>query len=168
MGKAANVYLPVPSLDGKKEWDIEVKLLFKFGVLLIGVLGLMASEVFAFSIGELQVKSQFGEKFNASFEIDLDFDGPVELGLGSVDDYTKIGLKRQDIIDALILGPAQPVSGSKVIVHIYSNKPLFFPSFNLVVWATHNGGTLLENFLVTVDFQQSLALNVRGKKKKAT
>ncbi|MBC8287962.1 MAG: SPOR domain-containing protein [Nitrospinae bacterium] len=126
----------------------------------------MASEVFAFSIGELQVRSQFGEKFKASFEINLDFDGPIEVGLGSVDDYTKIGLERQDIIDALILDPAQPESGSKVTVQIRSTKPLFFPSFNLVIRATHNGGTLLENFLVTVDFQQSLALNVRGKKRK--
>lgn len=128
----------------------------------------MASEVYAFSIGELHVKSKFGEKFDASFEIELDFDGPVEVGLGNSDDYTKLGLEKQDIIDGLILDPAQPASALKRTLQIYSNNPLFFPSFNLVVWATHNGGTLLENFLVTVDFQQSLALNVRGKKKKTS
>lgn len=126
----------------------------------------MASEVCAFSIGDFHVKSKFGEKIDASFEIDLDFDGPVEVGLGDSDDYAKLGLERQDIIDALTLGTVQPVSALKRTIHIRSNNPLFFPSFNLVVWATHNGGTLLENFLVTVDFQQSLALNVRGKKKK--
>ena len=42
----------------------------------------MESEVFAFSIGDLQIKSQFGEKFNASFEIDLDFDGACGSGAG--------------------------------------------------------------------------------------
>lgn len=128
----------------------------------------MASEVYAFSIGELHVKSKFGEKFDASFDIELDFDGPVEVGLGDSDDYTKLGLEKQDIIDGLILDPAQPASALKRTLQIHSNNPLFFPSFNLVVRATHNGGTLLENFLVTVDFQQSLALNVRGKKKKTS
>jgi hypothetical protein len=142
-----------------------VKPFLKYGVMLIGIFWIMASEVLAFSIGELHVKNKFGEKFNASFEIKLDFDGPVEVGLGDSDDYTKFGLEKQDIIDELILEPAQPGSVLKRTLKIYSNNPLFFPSFNLVVWATHNGGTLLENFLVTVDFQQSLALKVRGKKK---
>jgi hypothetical protein len=142
-----------------------VKPFFKYGVLLVGMFWIMASEVYAFSIGELQVKSKFGEKFDASFKIELDFDGPVEVGLGDSDDYTKLGLEKQDVIDRLILDSAQPASVLKRTLQIHSNNPLFFPSLNLVVWATHNGGTLLENFLVTVDFQQSLALNVRGKKK---
>jgi hypothetical protein len=142
-----------------------VKPFFKYGVLLIGLFWVMASEVYAFSIGELHFKSKFGEKFDASFEIKLDFDGPVEVGLGDSDDYTKLGLERQGIIDGLILDSAQPANVLKRTLQIHSNNPLFFPSFNLVVWATHNGGTLLENFLVTVDFQQSLSLNVRGKKK---
>ena len=130
------------------------------------MLWIIESEVFAFSIGDLQIRSQFGEKFNASFEIDLDFDQPVEVGLGDVDDYIKMGLEREDIIDALTLDLVQLEDGSKSTVKIRSNNPLFFPSFNLVVWVTHNSGTLLENFLVTVDFQKSLALNVRGKKQK--
>jgi len=126
-----------------------------------------APEVSAFSIGEIQVQSKFGEKFNASFEINLDFDGPVEVGLGDVSDYKRLGLDRQDIIDALVVGLVPPGEGLRRTVQIRSSNPLFFPSFNLVVRATHNGGTLLENFLVTVDFQQSLALNVRGGKKKS-
>jgi hypothetical protein len=137
----------------------------KYGTLLIGMFWIMASEVYAFSIGELHVKSKVGEKFDASFEIELDFDGLLEVRLGDSDDYTKLGIEKQDIIDELILDPAQPVSVFKRTLQIHSKNPLLFPSFNLVVWATHNGGTLLENFLVTVDFQQSLALNVRGKKK---
>ena len=146
-----------------------MKLFSKHVLLLIGILWVIAGapEVFAFSIGEIQVQSKFGEKFNASFEINLDFDGPVEVGLGDVIDYNKLGLDRQDIIDALVADPVPPGGGLRKTVQIRSNSPLFFPSFNLVVWATHNGGTLLENFLVTVDFQQSLALNVRGNKKKS-
>ena len=142
--------------------------MFKYGVLLIGFFWIMASEANAFSIGELQVKSRFGEKFDASFEIDLDFEGPVEVGVGDGDDYIKLGLERQDIINSLILGSVQPAGALKRTLQIYSNNPLFFPSFNLVVWVTHNGGTLLENFLVTVDFQQSLALNAGSKNKKTS
>ena len=146
-----------------------MKLFSKYGVLLIGILWVSAGapEVFAFSIGEIQVQSKFGEKFNASVEINLDFDGPVEVGLGDVSDYNKLVLDRQVIIDALVVDPVPPGGGLRKTVQIRSNNPLFFPSFNLLVWATHNGGTLLENFLVTVDFQQSLALNVRGNKKKS-
>ena len=134
---------------------------------MIGILWVIAGvpEVIAFSIGKIQVQSKFGEKFNASFEINLDFDGPVEVGLGNVSDYNKLGLDRQDIVDALVIDLVPTDGGLRKTVQIRSNNPLFFPSFNLVVWAIHNGGTLLENFLVTVDFQQSLALNVRGNKK---
>lgn len=45
-----------------------VKLFLKCGALLIGILWVMVPEVFAFSIGEFQVESRFGEKFNASLE----------------------------------------------------------------------------------------------------
>jgi len=165
--ESPTICLPEPKMPGKKVWDLEVRLFFKFGIVLLSMLWILVSEGFAFSIGELDVRSQFGEKFDGTFEIDLDFDGPLEVGLGSVDDYSKIGLERQDIIDELILDSVLSDEKLKATFRIRSNKPLFFPSFNLVVRASHNGGTLLENFLVTVDFQQSLALNVRGKKKKS-
>lgn len=164
MEDVTNAYFSVSRLAWKKERDIQVKLFSRYGVLLTIMLWIVVSEAFAFSIGEFQVKSKFGEKFNASLEINLDSDEPVEVGLGDEGDYIKLGLERQEIISALILGPVQPGSGLKKTVQIRSKNPLFFPSFNLVVWATHNGGTLLENFLVTVDFQQSLALNVSGNK----
>jgi cell division septation protein DedD len=146
-----------------------LKTFSKFGVLLVGALWVIAGapEVFAFSVGGFQVQSKFGEKFSASFEINLDFEGPVEVILGNEEDYNKLGLNRQDIMDALVIDPIEPRGGLEKTIQIRSNKPLFFPSFNLIVRAIHNGGTLLENFLVTVDFQQSLALNVRRNKENA-
>ena len=143
-----------------------MKFFFKYGVLLTWILLIMVSDVFAFSIEGFKVRSQFGEKFNASFEIHLDFKGPVEVGLGNEDDYTKMGLERDDIVNALALDTINVGDELNSTVKIRSNNPLFFPSLNLVVWATHNGGTLLENFLVTPNFQKSLALDVRSKKKK--
>ena len=88
-----------------------MKLFLKCGVLLVGILWVIVPEVFAFSIGEFQVKSKFGEKFNASLEIVLDSEEPVEVSLGDVDDYNKLGIDRQDIVDALVLDPVQPGSG---------------------------------------------------------
>ena len=51
-----------------------MKILSKYGVVLVGVLWVLAgaSVAFAFSIGELQVHSKFGGKFKASLEINLD------------------------------------------------------------------------------------------------
>ena len=122
----------------------------------------MKPEVFAFSIDGFQVRSQYGEKLNANFEIHLDFEGPVKVGLGDEDDYAKMGLERDNILDAFTLDLIRSGNKLKSTVKISSNNPIFFPSLNLVVWATHNGGTLLENFLVIVDFQKSLELNLRG------
>jgi cell division septation protein DedD len=165
-----NVFLSALGFFSQKEWDIELRIYSKFRVMLIGVLWIIAGapEVQAFSVGGFQVQSKFGEKFKASLDINLDFDGPVEANIGSLEDYTKLGLNRQDIIDALIIDPMESGNSLRKTVRIRSNNPLFFPSFNLVIRATHNGGTLLENFLVTVDFQQSLALNVQRNKKTAS
>ncbi len=127
---------------------------------------LMASPVFPFSVGDIQIKSKFGEIFDASFEITLDYEGAYEVVLGDLSDYKRLGLVRPSLVNLLTLKKPVVASGVKRIIHISSQNPLFFPSFNLVILAKHNGGTLLENFLVTVDFQKGLALNALGKKNK--
>jgi hypothetical protein len=75
-------------------------------------------------------------------------------------------LVRPSLLNSLILEKPTVTPGLKKVIHISSQYPLFFPSFNLVILAKHNGGTLLENYLVTVDFQKGLAINVLGKKNK--
>ncbi|MBT5469560.1 MAG: hypothetical protein HOK41_03055, partial [Nitrospina sp.] len=126
---------------------------------------LIANPVAAFFIGDIDIKSNFGETFNASFEVHLDSDAPYEVVIGDANDYNKLGLKRPSLVDSLELEKPIATGGVKKVIRIFSKTPLFFPSFNLVVIAMHNGGTLLENFLITVDFQQGLALNALGKKK---
>ena len=74
LSKPQNAYFPVLRLSWKKEWDIEVKFFVKYLVFLIGMLWVMKPEVFAFSIDGFQVRSQYGEKLNANFEIHLDFE----------------------------------------------------------------------------------------------
>jgi hypothetical protein len=140
----------------------------KAGILISTVIAifLMASPAFAFSVGDIQIKSKFGEIFDASFEINLDHEGAYEVVLGDLSDYKKLGLIRPSLVNSLTLKKPAAASGIKKVIHISSQNPLFFPSFNLVILAKHNGGTLLENFLVTVDFQKGLAINAVGKKNK--
>jgi hypothetical protein len=139
----------------------------KTGILISTVLVIfLASPVFAFSTGNVQIKSKFGEVFDASFEVNLDHEDTYEVVLGDVSDYKKLGLVRPSLVNSLILEKPTTTPGLKKVVHISSQNPLFFPSFNLVILAKHNGGTLLENFLVTVDFQKGLAINALGKKNK--
>lgn len=130
------------------------------------VVFLVDSRAFAFSIGDIEIRSKFGENFDASFDINLDRKGPYEVVLGDLNDYKRLGIDRSSLMDSLEIEKTTPLSDLKKTIRVVSRSPLFFPSFNLVIRAKHNGGTLLENFLVTVDFQQGLALSVQDKKNK--
>lgn len=111
----------------------------------------------------LSAKSKFGEIFDAS----LDHKGAYEVVLGDLSDYKKLGLVRgSSLVNFLTLEKPAVASGVKKVIHISSQNPLFFPSFNLVILAKHNGGILLENFLVTVDSKKGLALNALSRKNK--
>lgn len=127
---------------------------------------LMVAPAFAFSVGDLKIKSKFGEIFDASFAVYLDHEGDYDVVLGEVSDYKKLGLMRPSIVNLLTLEKPAVAGGVKKVVRISSRNPLFFPSFNLVILAKHNGGVLLENFLVAVDFQKGLAINALGNKNK--
>jgi len=81
-------------------------------VLTVLVAFLMAPLSFAFSVGDIKIKSKFGEIFDASFEISLDHDGAYEVVLGDLSDYQKLGLIRPSVLNSLTLG--KPTVGSGV------------------------------------------------------
>ena len=64
------------------------------------VVFLMASPSFAFSVGDIKIKSKFGEIFDSSFEISLDHDGAYEVVLGDLSDYQKLGLIRPSVLNS--------------------------------------------------------------------
>ena len=82
-----------------------VKEKFKTKLLASVVSGLFftASPAIAFFVGNLEVKSKFGGKFEASFEIHLDNDEGYEVALGKLDDYKKLGLSRPPLVNSLKL-----------------------------------------------------------------
>jgi len=85
----------------------------KTGILISTVFAvfLMASPAFAFSVGDIQIKSKFGEIFDASFEVDLDHEGAYEVVLGDLSDYQKLGLIRPSVLNSLTLGKPNVGSG---------------------------------------------------------
>ena len=80
-------------------------------VLTVLVVFLMAPPSFAFSVGDIEIKSKFGEIFDASFEIPLDHDGAYEVVLGDLSDYQKLGLIRPSLVNSLTMGKPTVASG---------------------------------------------------------
>ena len=88
-----------------------------FGSVVLGVF-FSASSAKAFFVGNIEVKSKFGEKFEASFEIHLDNDEGYEVALGKASDYKKLGLSRPTLINSLLLEKPVGKIGEMKVVHV--------------------------------------------------
>ena len=73
-------------------------------VLTVLVVFLMASPSFAFSVGDIKIKSKLGETCDASFEISLNHVGAYEVVLGDLSDYQKLGLILPSLVNSLTMG----------------------------------------------------------------
>ena len=143
--------------------------IFNF-VILIAVMTLVgkAPDALAFSFGGIDIHSKFGERFDAEQDVILEEEGELQVQLGDVNDYRRLDIDRPLIIDDLVIEQPAGTEGRRKTVRVISRRPLFFPSFHLVVRGTFKGGVLLELYLITVDFKQSLALNVIGKERQSS
>jgi cell division septation protein DedD len=124
-----------------------------------------STDGFAFSFEGIDIQSKFGERFSAELKVLLEEDGEFQVKIGDKADYQRLELERPRIIDDLEIVAPDETKERRKTIRVISGRPLFFPSFNLVISGTFNDGTLLENYLVAVDFQQNLALNVQEQKK---
>ncbi len=136
------------------------------GIILVLAIAGRSTESFAFSFEGINIQSKFGERFNAELKVVLDGDGEFNVEIGDQADYQRLELKRPRFIDNLEIVPPEETEGRKKTIRVISGRPLFFPSFHLVIRGTFKEGVLLENYLVAVDFQQNLALNVQEQKKR--
>ncbi len=125
-----------------------------------------ATDSFAFSFEKIDIQSKFGERFLAELDVLLEEDGEFQVQIGDSEDYQRLELERPKIIDDLEIVASTETAGKRRTLQVVSGSPLFYPSFYLVIRGAYKGGTLLENYLVTVDFQQNLALNVKNPKNK--
>ena len=135
-----------------------------FWVLLLAFAG-SSTDGFAFSFEGIDIQSKFGERFQAELKVLLEEDGEFQVKIGDKADYQRLELERPRIIDDLEIVAPDETKEPRKTIRVVSGRPLFFPSFNLVIKGTFKDGTLLENYLVAVDFQQNLALNVQEQKK---
>ncbi|MFQ5560491.1 MAG: SPOR domain-containing protein [Nitrospinota bacterium] len=138
-------------------------LFFSFAVLTVV---LFHSFSWGFSLGQIEVKTSFNKSFSA--EIPVVLDGPMELvaEVGNLKDYERLGVFRNPLLDQVSV-KIQRESEKAATLHLTSGKPLFIPSFNLVIKCVHNGGTIYENYLVAADFRKQLSLNVPREKRES-
>lgn len=122
------------------------------------------TDAFALSLGKINIQNHFGELFDAEIELSKEGEHPVHISIGTEKDYEKLGIYREDIVDALSIHYPLKEAGKENRVKLVSEKALFFPSFNLLIKAEEENGTVYENYLVTVDFQTNLSLRIQGSK----
>ncbi len=135
-------------------------------VALLLMMSMTVSPVFAFSLGPMEVVSDFGEKFNAEIELQANPDNPIKVSIGSAEDYAKSGVPRPSVVDELVLpGKIEKRDGIQIL-RVLSPLPLFHPSFNLVIRAEQAGDIIMENYLISVDFKQSVSLRLKAEREK--
>lgn len=120
--------------------------------------------VWGFSLGSMEVISSFGEKFNAEIGLKANPDKPLSVRIGSQEDYEKAGLSRPSVVDELVLPGKIEIRDGRQILRVVSPLPLFHPSFNLVVRAEQGGNVIMENYLISVDFKQSVTLRLKAER----
>ncbi|MBI5184704.1 MAG: SPOR domain-containing protein [Nitrospinae bacterium] len=140
-----------------------------YSVILLICLGLFpatAREAGAFSFSGLDIKSKFGDPFWAEALVLNDGKAGLKVEIGSSADYSRLGLERRQAVENLLVDEnLVPAGSGKQLVRIYSKKPLFYPSFELVLKATLEGNSIIDSFFLAVNFQTNLSIGVVEKKK---
>jgi peptidoglycan hydrolase-like protein with peptidoglycan-binding domain/ketosteroid isomerase-like protein len=126
---------------------------------LICLLCLLSSDGYAFSLGAIEVKSSFNENFTAEVTVNTDGESGLQVSIGSKDDYARLDIYRDKVVDAISLR-VETADKNRAVVRLFSDRPINHPSFNLIIKATLDGGTILENYVLAIDFQKILSLNV--------
>jgi len=151
---------PVPKNQGY-ELSNHLKSIFVAGGVLLGVLCVIP-QASAISLGPMLVKSSFGERFDAEIELSAGEVKDLKVSIGSEADYSMLELQRPAVVDRLFIKYPLEVREGKVVLHVMSRRSLFYPAFNLVIKVQQSGGTLFENYLISVDFQQSVSLRLKA------
>jgi hypothetical protein len=118
-----------------------------------------------FSLGKVRVTGALSKQFKAEIPVEAGGQEGLVVMLGSDADYRKLGLKRPDFLDGLQAQVANhPSSPGDKIIYITSHDPIYQPSFNLVVKAYMNGGHIVENYFMALDFQKNLTMEIASTK----
>lgn len=117
--------------------------------------------MYAFSLEGITVKSSFGEKFYAEIIATNDAKKDLKVSIGNAREYALLNAKRPKLVDELIiLDPIEFISFNQQLIKIVSYKPLFYPSFNLIVKATLDDGIILEKYSLSVDYKKNMSIGL--------
>ncbi|MGV7219922.1 MAG: SPOR domain-containing protein [Nitrospinales bacterium] len=117
-----------------------------------------SNSAFALSLNDIHVKSNFGERFKAEVEIITDDYEGIVVRIGSEQEYKDNGIKWGDVILDLYVKKPLIVRDDRRFILVVSDNSLFQPSFNLLLIAERTNGPVFENYLISVDFQDSVSL----------
>ncbi len=116
-------------------------------------------KVYSFSLKDIKVKSSFGDKFHAEVIVINDSKKGLKVSIGNLQDYAKLKANRSKVVDELhIQYPIEFVSKNEQLIRIISDKPLFYPSFVLIIKASLEGGVILEKYSLAVDFKKNMSI----------
>ncbi len=116
----------------------------------------------------MQVKSAFGDPFHAEIKIVVKDTNNLEISIGESQDYQLLEIDRPSVVDQLAVQIPTKIEGGVFYLKVFSKRPFFYPSFNLLIKVTQGGGTIFENYLVTVDFRQSVSLKLKADKESSS
>ncbi len=133
-------------------------------ILLFGCFSFAPSSALALSLGPMQVKSAFGDPFHAEIKMTVKDTNDLEISIGEIQDYQLLEIDRPSVVDQLAVSIPAKIEGETFHLKVFSKRPFFYPSFNLLIKVTQGGGTIFENYLVTVDFRQSVSLKLKADK----
>lgn len=120
-----------------------------------------SNQVYAFSLEDITVKSSFGEKFYAEVIVKNDGRKDLKIYIGNAQEYSLLNARRPKLVDELsILEPIEFISINQQLIKIVSQKPLFYPSFDLIIKATLDDGTLLQKYSLAVDYKKNMSITL--------
>lgn len=155
-------------VSGKRTWYAGFPLLAALALTVVPLSMFTPGRAWGFSLGKVRVTGALSKQFKAEIPVEAGGQEGLVVMLGSDADYRKLGLKRPDFLDGLQAQVANhPSSPGDKIIYITSHDPIYQPSFNLVIKAYMNGGHIVENYFMALDFQKNLTMEIASTKEEA-
>ncbi len=115
----------------------------------------------AFALGPIRVTGDLNKRFKAEIPALTDNEDGLKAWIGNELDYRKVGIERPPFLANLSIEISDhPTLPGQKIIYITSSKPIYQPSFNLLVKASIGRGAILRNYFLAVDFQKNLNLSL--------
>ncbi|MBI4596098.1 MAG: hypothetical protein HY730_06935 [Candidatus Tectomicrobia bacterium] len=127
-------------------------------VVLSALVFVFTTIVSGISIGPINVKSHLGERFQAEIPIDLlreESPETLSVAIGSAQDFQLLQGQKSEVLTKLKTTVVPNNDGTKVLIQ--SNTPINQQSFDIVVRATLDQGTILKKYFISLPAQKTVS-----------